>query len=282
MGRSQVLGTISELKVIRTAEFGFFVANEAGDEALLPLRFAPSDLKLDDHISVFVYRDSEERLTATPEKPKAVLGEFACLEVVGTSSDGAFMDLGIAKDLLVPRRQQNGLFRVGEWRVVRICLDEQTDRLYGTGDLRKYLSYFADCYQFGDEVELMIFEETDLGYKAIVDGQFWGLLYGDEVFEHLEDGQRMSGYVKELRLDDKLDISLQPPGYAKVAGVEATVLAAIQSADGFLPLTSKSSPHAIQQRFGVSKKAFKLAVSALYRKRLIYLEDNGIRLTARG
>jgi uncharacterized protein len=277
-----MLGLISELRVVREADFGFFLANEAGDEVLLPSRYVPEGTKLRDLLEVFVYRDSEGRLTATTEHPKAVLGEFVCLEVVGTARAGAFLDLGLAKDLLVPRREQNDLFREGEWRVVKICLDEQTDRLYGAGDLRKHVSDFADCYKAGDEVQLMIFEETDLGYKAIVDDSYWGLLYDSEVFTDLEEGQRMRGFVKPLRPDKKLDISLQAPGYSKVAGVEAQVLEAVKADDGFLPLTSKSSPEAIYARFGVSKKAFKLAVSALYKKRMVTLEDAGIRLAGRG
>jgi hypothetical protein len=276
-----MLGIISELRVLREAEFGFFLADDAGDEVLLPSRYVPSETKLRDRLKVFVYRDSEERLTATTEQPKAIVGEFACLEVVGSSRAGAFMDLGIAKDLLVPRGEQSTLFREGEWRVVKICVDEETDRLYGAGDLRKHLSDFADCYEAGDAVELIIFEETDLGYKAIVDGRFWGLIYASEIFAELEEGQRMPGFIKPLRPDNKLDISLQAPGYAKVAGVEATLLAAIESEDGFLALTAKSTPEAIYERFGISKKAFKMALSALYKKRLVSLEDGGIRVVTR-
>ena len=237
-----MLGTICELRVVREADFGLFLADDAGEEVLLPSRYVPEGTTLRDLVEVFVYRDSEGRLTATTAQPKAVLGEFACLEVVGTSRAGAFMDLGIAKDLLVPRREQSDLFREGEWRVVKVCLDEETDRLYGAGDLRKHVSDFADCYKSGDEVELMIYEETDLGYKAIVDGRYWGLIYDSEVFAELEAGQHMPGFIKPLRPDKKLDISLQAPGYAKVAGVEAQVLAALKAEGGFLPsLHSNSS-----------------------------------------
>jgi predicted RNA-binding protein (virulence factor B family) len=272
-----MLGIISQLRVVREADFGLFLADEDGNEVLLPSRYVPSGTAVRDSLDVFVYRDSDGRLTATTEQPKAQLGEFACLKVVGAARPGAFMDLGIVKDLLVPRGEQPDLFREGEWRVVKICVDEQTSRLYGTGDLRKHLSDFADCYKAGDKVDLMVFEMTDLGYKVIVDGHYWGVLYTDEVFADLEDGQCMPGYVKRLREDKKLDISLQAPGYAKVAGIEEQVLAAVEADGGFLALTAKSSADVIYQRFGVSKKSFKLAVSALYKKRLVTLEDRGIR-----
>lgn len=270
-----MLGSISDLQVVRKEKQGFVLANKAGDEVLLPARYAPAQTSVQDCLAVFVYRDSAGRQTATTELPKAVLGEFAYLKVVDTSPAGAFVDLGIDKDLLVPRGEQTRPFQIGESRLVKICLDEQTDRLYGTGDVAKHVSAFATEYDLGDEVELMIVAETELGYKAIVDNRYWGLLYASEVFTYLEPGARMPGYVKHLREDRKLDLCLQPPGYAKVAGVEADVLEAVQE-EGFLPLHAKSSPDEIYHRFGVSKKAFKLAVSALYRKRLIALEDDGI------
>jgi predicted RNA-binding protein (virulence factor B family) len=266
------------MPVARIVDFGVYLSDDDGEEVLLPNRYVPEGIVAGDYLKAFIYRDSEGRLTATTELPKIELDGIACLEVVSTSPAGAFLDWGLAKDLFVPKRGQPERFREGEWHIVKVCLDERTDRLFGTADLKNHVCRLSEGYETGEEVDLIIADQTDLGYNAIVDEGCWGLLYAEEIFTDLEYGQRLTGYVKLQRPDGKLDLALQPPGYARVAAIEDQLLDAIKADDGVLNLTTKSPPEAIHQRFGISKKAFKLAVSALYKKRLIRLKPDGLYL----
>jgi predicted RNA-binding protein (virulence factor B family) len=267
--------------VKRIVDFGVYL-DDGDDGILLPQRYAPSGVDVDDVLDVFIYRDSEDRLIATTETPLAQLGDFACLEVVDTTSLGAFVNYGLSKDLIVPFKEQEGPLAVGDMCVLRVCLDETTDRLYGSTRLHLFLEKTAEFFDAGDEVDLIIADRNELGYIAIVDQKYLGLIHYNDVFTDLQRGQKLPGFVKQLRGDGKIDLVLQPAGYGRVAGVEKAVLDAIEAGDGFLSLTSKSSPDAIYDRFGVSKKAFKMAVSGLYKKRLISLEDDGIRLATTG
>jgi len=272
------IGKMNVLKVLRSTEFGLFLdGGELGD-ILLPKRYAADGLKPDDTVEVFVMLDSEDRLTATTLKPHAMVDEFAHLRVVSVTGVGAFLDWGLPKDLLVPFREQKIKMREGESYMVRIYLDRASGRLAATAKLDKFLDKTEANYETGEKVELLVCATTDLGYKVIVNGTHWGLVFRNEVFQPLERGQRLDGFIKQVRDDGKLDLCLQKPGYEKVTLLTDVILDHMKKQGGFMPITGKSSPEEIRALFGVSKKTYKQAIGALYKKRLIAFEEHGTKL----
>ncbi len=230
-------------------------------------------------IEVFVYTDSEDRLVAVTDFPPAQVGEFAALRVKEVTSIGAFLDWGLEKDLLLPFKEQLNTPQAGQRVVVRVCLDPRTQRVVGIAKLQPFFE--RDVSELADKqtVTALVFQETDLGYKVLVDQRYEGLIYRNEVFEALSIGDARAGYVKKVRDDGKLDISLQPIGVAGIDAARETVLRKLSEAEGYLPYHDKSDAEDIQQAFGLSKKAFKRAVGGLYKDKKIALEDKGIRLT---
>jgi len=233
--------------------------------------------KAGDSIEVFIMLDSEDRLTATTQKPYAMVDEFANLRVVSVTGIGAFLEWGMPKDLLVPFREQKIKMREGQSYMVRIYLDRVSGRLAASSKLDKFLDKTDATYETGEKVDLLICAKTDLGYKAIINGAHWGVVFHNEAFLPLERGQCLEGFIKQLRPDGKIDLCLQKPGYEKVTDLTEVILSHIKKQGGFMPVTGKSSPEEIHSLFGVSKKTYKQAIGALYKKRLIEFVDGGTK-----
>ena len=266
------------MKVVKLVDFGVYLDGDDRGEILMPKRYVPKGTKPGDEVTAFVYMDSNDRIIATTEKPRGQVGEFACLKAVAVNQVGAFLDWGLMKDILVPFREQKLDMEEGRWYVVFIYLDEKSGRIAATAKLDKYLDNYALDVAEGDEVDLLIVNKTDLGFKAIVNSKFWGVVYENEVFRQLQTGDKVKGYVKKIRPDEKLDISLSKTGFAKIESLEDRILEKIKETGGFLRITDKSSPESIYMLFGESKKTFKRAVGVLYKKRLVTIEEEGIRL----
>jgi len=274
-----LLGRRNTLRILRAAKPGLYLEGGEHGEILLPRRYIPAELPPDDMIDVFVYRDSEDRPVATTETPLAMVGDFALLRVVGTKPDlGAFLDWGLAKDLLLPRREQAGPVRAGDRVVVRVYVDEKSDRIVATTKLNRWLKGPPLRYAPDQEVQLLVIGETPLGYNAIVENTRLGLLYRGELPAPLAPGDSIRGFVRAVRPDGKLDLSLDRSGYGRVKPLAEQILEALAQAGGSLPFHDQSSPEEIRAAFGVSKKAFKQALGSLFRQRKIALEPRQIRL----
>jgi predicted RNA-binding protein (virulence factor B family) len=276
------LGQLNQLEVLRRSDFGLFLDGQDLGDILLPNRYALEAWGPGDRIEVFLMRDSEDRLLASTQKPFAMVGEFAYLRAVSITRVGAFLDWGLPKDLLVPFREQKIKMQEGRSYLVRIYLDEKSGRIAATTKLDRFLNKTAAHYTAGQAVDLLICDKTDLGYKAIVNGTHWGMLFHDRVFQALERGQPIDGYIQQVRDDGKIDLSLNKPGYQKVPEIADTILAHIKKQGGFMPVTDKNSCEEIYDLFGISKKNYKKAIGALYRARKITLEDGGTSLLDAG
>ncbi len=272
------IGKYNLLRVVKKVDFGIYLDGKTDGEILMPERYVPEGTEIDDVLNVFIYLDSEDRLIATTEKPYAQVGEVAFLKVKSVNNIGAFLDWGLMKDLLVPFREQKTDMTEGRSYLVFVYIDEKTNRIAASAKLDKFINKTAPQYAIGEEVDLILESETDLGYKAIINNSHWGMLYENEVFEQLEKGQRLKGYIKKIREDNKIDLSLHKPGYERVEPAEKAILEMLKEKGGKIDVTDKSDAEQIYQLFGVSKKTFKKAVGALYKKRLIILEPNQIKI----
>ena len=271
------LGRFNEMKVARFVSFGAYL--ELGEqEILMPTKYLPENVQVGDDIEVFVYKDSEDRLIATNITPLAQRDEFACLEVKAVSSIGAFLEWGLEKDLLVPHKEQADRMDIGRKYMVRVALDHRTDRLIGTSRLGTFLRGDISDLKYGEEVSVTVYSKTDLGYKVIVNGNMNGLIYKNEVFEDLHIGDERKAFVKKIREDDKLDISLTKQGYGQISDIQVKIMEMMESEGGFLPLHDKSDPNDIKLILGMSKKNFKKAIGGLYKEGKIKLTDEGIEL----
>lgn len=273
------IGERATLTILREQPFGLFL--DAGDElgeVLLPRREMPVKWNIGGEVDVFLYHDSEDRPVATMKRPKVMPGEFAYLEVLTINAVGAFLDWGLPKDLLLPFREQKERLEVGKSYVVHVHVDEASGRIVATRRLNKYLNKTLPQYKEGQEVDLMLYGKTELGYKAIIEGQHSGVLFGNEVFRRLRAGEKTKGYVVQVRPDGKVDLSLYPPGRAKINDLETRIEEELKKRGGFMALNDSSPAEAIHQALGVSKKAFKQATGALFKKRKISIGDEGIRL----
>ena len=271
------IGRFNQLEIVNNNDAGVLL--EAGEfgQILLPKRFVGNQAKLGDELTVFIYLDSEDRLIATTETPHACEGDFAWLKVVEVNQVGAFLDWGLPKDLLLPFAQQKTPPAEGKRVLVKIYLDN-SHRLAATSRIDKYLKEESTGYKVGQLVDLIIADKTELGFKAIVDNAYWGMLYNNELFQPLKKGERVKGYIKRVREDKKLDITLTQPGYEKISAVAEQIIAVLKEHDGYLMITDKSTPETIRSVFRISKKVYKKAIGALYKQRRIAIEDNGIRL----
>lgn len=272
------LGKINTLRIEREVDFGAYLDGGEIGEILIPAKYLPEDYQIDDYLDVFVYKDSEDRLIATTEEPYAEVGDFAFLKVKSVNNVGAFMDWGLLKDLLVPYSEQRNKLVEGTSRLVYIYLDQATDRIVGSTKIDKFLDNIPPDYEEGQEVDLIIGEETDLGVKVIINKSHTGLLYRNEIFQPIKPGQKIKGFIKKLREDEKIDVALQQQGYQAALTEKDQILQKLKSAGGFLEVNDKSSPEQIKHMFGISKKVFKKAIGALYKEREITIEQNGIRL----
>lgn len=270
------IGRYNTLKVTRETGSGYYLDGQEFGEILLPGNVAPKDLRWGSEVTVFLYLDSEDRLVATTEKPHATVGEFACLEVLTVHPQiGAFLDWGLGKDLLLPFREQGERVAAGERVVVHIKVDERTKRIVATTKLGRHLYKSPPPYASGRPVRFLVTHRTPLGYHAIVEGRYSGLIYHSNLGTALDPGQAIDGYVRSVRPDGKIDLSLDPPGPTRVKDLADEVMDALEANNGQLPFDDSSSPESIRDTFNTSKKAFKKALGTLYKQRRIRFPEGG-------
>lgn len=272
------LGRVNKLRVVKEVDFGLYLDGGEQGEILLPIRYVPEGAKPEDELDVFIYLDSEDRIIATTETPFAQVGEFALLEVAAITRFGAFLNWGLMKDLLVPFSEQKQDFEVGEKYLVYIYVDELTNRIVASAKIEKFFDDSPVEYNPGDEVDAFVVYKNTIGYRALVNEHVWGMLYHDEVFKPIDRGETIKVYVKKVREDNKLDLTLQKPGYVAVEDFSDVLLSYIKSHDGTISITDNSDSDVIRSTFSVSKKIFKKAVGKLYKNKLIVLDNNSIRL----
>ncbi len=272
------IGEYHTLTIDRDTEPGLFLKDEEGNEVLLPNKYKPETYSTGDEIEVFVYLDHEERPVATTLKPFMKLDEFGYLKCVEVNEIGAFMDWGLEKHLFVPYKEQVTKMRKGDRYLIFCYLDELTERLVGSSKVNNFLDNSELTIEPFEEVELIVSNPTDLGWNVIINEIHQGLLYKDEVFQKIQTGDRMKGYVKKTRPDGKIDVTLQRPGYRSIEPNAQELLSALELKGGFLNLTDKSSPKEIEEQLHMSKKSFKRALGSLYKQRMVEIRENGIYL----
>lgn len=271
------IGKFNHLEILKETPQGLYVGDDI-EEILLPNKYVSEDMKIGDFIDVFVYTDSEDRMIATTLIPNIKIGDVAYLKVKDVSSVGAFLDWGLEKDLFVPFKEQRTKMEVGESYLVFMYLDDVTDRLVGSAHINKVLELENISLEVGQEVNLLVGSETELGYQAVIDNTYRGLLYKNELFQNISPGEVTKGYVKRIRDDKKIDLTLEKQGHESIEPNADRILKKLREGEGFLPLHDKSSPDEIQQALQMSKKNFKKAIGTLYKKRIVTLEAKGIRL----
>ena len=274
-----LLGQYNTLPVLKLVDFGLYLDGGDGLEILMPKRYVPEGTKEGDELRVFVYQDSEARLIATNEHPYATVGQFASLRINSVNQVGAFADWGTSKELLIPHREQNQRMEEGRRYLVHIYIDQLSGRIVGTAKLDKYLDNVPPTYESNQEVEVIVWKPTPMGWKVIINHQHTGLLYKNQIFQELHTGERLRAWVRGVREDDKIDLSLQPLGYRQMIDpAEATILKALHNHNGFMPLTDHSTPELIAYELQMSKKTFKKAIGALYKQQRIAILPDGITL----
>jgi len=273
------IGRTNVLRVVKRLPFGAYLsAGNAKEEILLPKRYEPEGCKVDDLLKVFIYYDSEDRIIATTETPLAQVDECAFLKVIDVNKVGAFMDIGLMKDLFVPYAEQESPMKKGESYVVRTYLDEHSGRIMASSKLDKFLLEESHSHHTGQAVDLIIYAETELGYKAVVGTTYVGLLYKSELIEPLKIGDKKQGFIKMVRSDKKIDLSLKQASQHTRSALANQILEFIKEQGGSSTLSDKSSPEDIYKQFKVSKKEYKKALGALYKRRLIIIDKKEIRL----
>lgn len=272
------LGEYNELTAKRQTDNGWYLVDEEDNEVLLPNKYFDEDFTEGSVINAFIYKDSEDRIVASTDVPLIRLNEFASLEVKEVNNVGAFMEWGMEKDLMVPFSEQQYKMVEGEKYVIRLVHDEKSDRLFGTTKLNKYLVQDHLVVEEGQEVDAIIIDESDLGFKAIIEDAHQGLIYKNETFRTIEVGDKLTAWVKKIRADGKIDLSIQKTGYDHVEPSAKEILGKLEENDGYLALHDKSHPMEIAEFLQMSKKTFKKAIGTLYKQKLILLEDKGIRL----
>ncbi|HET6226973.1 MAG TPA: S1-like domain-containing RNA-binding protein [Bacteroidia bacterium] len=272
------IGAYNELEIVKKVDFGVYLGVE-DIEILLPTKWIPAGAKIGDTINVFIFRDSDDRLIATTVKPFAIANTFAFLEVKQVNNTGAFLDWGMDKDLLVPFREQATPMEEGKSYVVFVFEDEQSNRLIASSRLSRFIEREEINLQEGDVVDLLIYSKTNLGYNAIINNLYSGLIYANEIFENIRIGDQLKGFVKAIREDNKIDLSLQKSGFELMDDAKWKILNILKKENGFLALNDSSSPEEVKAKLQMSKKAFKKAIGSLYRERLVVLTDKGVQLT---
>lgn len=273
------LGKVNRLQIVKFVDFGLYLDGGEGVEILLPRRYVTDEMKEGDEIDVFVYADSEDRLVATTETPKAMVGEFAFLQVAAVNNVGAFMDWGLMKDLLVPFREQKVRMEKGRYYVVYIYVDDNSKRIVASAKLDKFLDNKIPQYEPNDEVEIIVTKKTDLGYKVIVDNLFWGMIYHNEIFKDINIGEVHKAYVKNIRDDQKIDVILTSnKGKDRVDTVADEILDFLKISSGFMKFNDSSSPEEIKKQFKCSKKDFKKSIGLLFKKGIVTITDDGVKL----
>ena len=272
------LGDYNRLTIVKEVDFGMYLDGGDEGEILLPKRYVPENCKPGDELEVFLYLDQDERLIATTQHPLAKVGEFACLEVAWVNQYGAFLNWGLMKDLFCPFHEQKQRMEIGNRYVVAVFIDEESYRIAASAKVEHFFATDFPPYQPGEKVDLLVWQTTDLGFKVIIDHAYPGLVYRSQVFKSIRIGDSLQGYIMGVRPDGKIDVSLQPHGRQQTTDFAETLLQYLKDHDGFCELGDKSDAQDIKHRFEVSKKVYKKAIGDLYRRRLITLEDAGIRL----
>ncbi len=271
------LGKLNNLEIVRQVDFGFYLDGENLGEILMPKRYILPEMNIGDTIQVMVFLDGEERYVATTDKPLAQVGDFAFLKVNKVETIGAFLDWGLTKELFVPFSEQKVKMEEGKSYVVYIYIDQLTDRIAGTMKLEKHLNEDTQSYTINQEVELLIWTPTDIGYKAIINNRHLGVLYKNELFRQIKTGQKLTGYIKKIREDGKIDLTLEKMGYVKIDQIAQKIMDILSNAGGFLPYNDKTDPEVIYRIFGISKKVFKQSIGNLFKQRLIEISTEGIK-----
>lgn len=272
------IGQKNTLTVARITGVGFYLTDGEGNDVLLPNKYIPDALRVGDTIEVFIYTDSEDRPIATTLNPFILLNQFGYLRVKDVSGIGAFLEWGLEKDLFVPFKEQNAKMKVDGKYVVYMYLDAKTNRLVASNKINKFLDNETLSVKTGEEVEVMVFNETELGFKVIVNSRHEGLVYHNEIFRPLQIGDVLKGYVKTIREDNKIDIVLQKQGFENMDVNTQTVLDYLNANKGFIKLTDNSSPEEIAETLNMSKKNFKKAIGVLYKKQMVQLQVDGVYL----
>jgi predicted RNA-binding protein (virulence factor B family) len=272
------IGTRVSLPVLREKPVGLFLDAENLGEILLPRREMPKEWAVGALVDVFIYLDSEDRLVATIKQPRAMPGQFAKLACIAITPVGAFLDWGLPKDLLVPFREQKTRMEVGKKYLVKVLVDEESRRIVATTRIARHIDLTPADFEPGQEVELTVYGKTPMGYKAIVNNTHTGLIFANEVFQELAQGEKLKGWIAALRDDGKIDLSLQPPGRERVDDLEKQIMGELVARGGFWALTDKSPAAEIYEELGVSKRTFKQTLGALLKKRLVTQTETGIRL----
>ncbi len=270
------IGEFNELTLLRFTSVGAYLGDDEDNDVLLPNKYLTDEMDLDDVLKVFVYRDSEDRAVATTEIPLIELNGFAYLKVTSVNAFGAFADWGLEKELMIPFKEQNKKLEEDRYYLTCLLLDEDTDRVFGSTKVNRYLTKCKDSFDADQEVDLLICETTDLGQKVIVNNKYAGLIFNNDISRSLHRGQQTKGYVTNVREDGKLDVRLDKSGFGKIPE-NAERLLEIMKNRGWISVTDKSHPDDIREALGMSKKTFKQAVGNLYKRRLIALKENGIQ-----
>lgn len=273
------IGKINKLTVARRTDNGCYLEDENENEVLLPNAYVTDDLKISDEIEVFVYKDSEDRIVATTLKPYIQFEEFAYLQVKEVNDYGAFIDWGLPKDLMVPFAEQTVKMVEGNWYLIFLLEDTETERLIGSNKIKDFLFFKDIDVKEGDEVDLLLYDMTELGMNAVVNNLYKGLIFKSDIHKVIKPGDKIKGYVKQVREDGKIDIILEPAGYTKSVDHNTDIIiSALKENNGFLNITDKNTPDEINSLLGLSKKAFKKAVGKLYKEKKIELNEKGIKL----
>ena len=272
------LGDYNTLTVIKEVDFGLYLDGKDEGEILLPTRYVPADAKVGDELRVFIYLDQDERLIATTEHPIVKVGEFGYLRVAWVNQFGAFLDWGLMKDLFCPFSEQKRKMEIGSYHMVHVHIDEESYRIMASAKVERYLSSDRPAYQHNDAVDLLVWQKTDLGYKVIIDNNYQGLVYSNQIFRPIHIGAHERGYIDRIRPDGKLDVMLQPSGRQQTTEFTDVLTDYLIAHGGSCPYGDGTSPETIREVFGVSKKTFKRALGDLYKRRVISMDEEGIHL----
>ena len=272
------IGKTNTLTILRDTTVGMYLGDNENQVVLLPKKYILPEFKVNDEVDVFVYKDSEDRIIATTLKPFAEVDQFAYLEVSSVSKVGAFMDWGLEKDLFVPFKEQKHKMMEGYSYVVYVYLDELSERIVASGKINKFISNDVLQVEQGQEVDLLVYNETDLGFTCVINGMHKGLIYHNDIFTDLKVGDQVKGYIKLIRENNLIDLSLQNLGFKHVLSSTEKIMEYLTTHEGYLELTDKSSPDLIERRFDMSKATFKKSIGILYRQRKITIHDDGVRL----
>lgn len=272
------LGDYNTLTVVKNVDFGMYLDGGKAGEILLPAKYVPEGTEIGDELRVFIYLDQDERVIATTEEPIAKVGDFAYLEVKWVNEYGAFLDWGLMKDIFCPFREQKKKMEIGDSYIVHIHIDEDSYRIVASAKVDRYLNNEECPLESGEEVDLLVWQKTELGFKVIINNEYSGLVYQDQVFTYIHTGDRLKGYIQTIREDGKIDVTLQKTGRQQTLDFSDTLLDYIKSQDGFCSFNDKTNAEDIYREFNVSKKVFKKAVGELYKRHAIRLSDEGLYL----